>query len=166
MNKYLRNTNKVLLAAIAFIMLASMQPVAAQKKKAGDDDRRKEWMTDMRNFKHDFYKKSLGLTREQEATFFKSLDQMDDELIRIGEETRQLENKINADANATDTEMESAARTLFEQKRKEADVELKYFEEFKTTLTKRQLLKLKETERRFNRQLISHHAKGKKQAKD
>lgn len=144
--------------AFALIMATSLAtPVAsAQRNKMGDDDKRKEWMSEMRNYKHDFLKKELGLTREQEAPFFKQYDEMDDELIRVGEETRQLERKINADDNASDTEMESAARTLFEQKKKEGEIELKYFEEFKTILTKRQLLKLKEVERRFNRALLNH----------
>lgn len=142
---------------VALAILLAVPATYAQRRTRNDDDRRKEWMTEMRNFKHEFFKKELGLTREQETPFFNAYDQMDDELIRIGEETRQLERKINASGDATDTEMESAARTLFEQKKKEADVELKYFEEFKNILTKRQLLKLKETERRFNRALLNHN---------
>ena len=153
-------THKFLIVALTATLLSLPSVSVAQRKGQDDDNRRKEWMTEMRNFKHEFFKKDLALTREQESAFFKAYDQMDDELIRVGEETRQLERKINADTNASEIEMESAARTLFEQKKKEAEIELKYFEEYKTILTKRQLLKLKETERRFNRALLSH-AKGK-----
>ncbi|MCH5219552.1 MAG: hypothetical protein J1F20_03195 [Muribaculaceae bacterium] len=142
---------------ICLVVLAlSDNDAFAQRPKPGDDDQRKEWMAEMRDYKHEFYKKELDLTREQEVPFFKALDQMDDELFRVGEETRQLERKIYQDSDASDTEMESAARALFEQKKKEADIELKYFDEFKTTLTKRQLLKMKETERRFNRALLKY----------
>lgn len=144
-------------SVIALCMILSSQTATAQRIKGNSDDRRKEWMVEMRNFKHEFFKKELGLTREQEVPFFKAYDEMDDELIRIGEETRQLERKINADSDASDTELESAARTLFEQKKREAEVELTYFEEFKNILTKRQLLRLKETERRFNRALLNHN---------
>lgn len=142
-----------------FVILAGLlcpPSSICQKTKTGDDEKRKEWLTEMRNFKHDFFKKDLGLTREQEAPFFKAYDQMDDELIRVGEETRSLERKINTDSDASEVEMESAARAMFEQKKKEADIELQYFEEFKNILTKRQLLKLKETERKFNRALLKH----------
>lgn len=145
----------VIFSLIAAFML-SINSAAAQRSRHDDDDQRKEWMNDLRNYKHEFYKKELDLTREQEAPFFKSMDQMDDELFRVGEETRQLERKIHQDSDASDTEMESAARALFEQKKKEADIELKYFEEYKTILTKRQLLKMKEAERRFNRALLKH----------
>lgn len=150
-----------LLIALSFAGIASF----AQPKRQNDEEKRKEWMTEMRSFKHEFFKKELGLNREQENAFFKAYDQMDDELIKIGEETRSLERKITSDPEASETEMESAARTLFEQKKKEADVELKYFEEFKTILNKRQLLKLKETERRFNRALLNR-SKGRQPFKD
>lgn len=160
-SKYMRFAAICVLSAFFF----AMPYVATAQKRANDDDRRKEWMSEMRNFKHEFYKKDLNLTREQESAFFSAMDRMDDELIHIGEETRQLERKVNADRDASDTEMESAARTLFEQKKREADIELKYFEEYKTILNKRQLLKLKETERRFNRALLGR-SKGRPQAKE
>lgn len=143
------------LTVLVLAILAAAPSALAQRPKGNPDEKRKEWMADMRNFKHEFFKKDLSLTREQEGPFFKAYDQMDDELIRIGEETRSLERKINSDTDASDTEMESAARTLFEQKKKEAEVELKYYEDFKDILTMRQLLRLKETERRFNRALLN-----------
>lgn len=148
-----KSLNILALILAAFFMAA---PAAMAKKARGNEGPRKEWMADLRNYKHEFYKKDLNLTREQEAPFFKAYDQMDDELMRVGEETRTLERKISTNAEATDTELESAARTLFEQKKREAEIELKYFDEFKNVLTKRQLLKLKETERRFNRALLRY----------
>ena len=146
----------VICAAVMLAFLAAPTTLRAQRTKGNPEEKRKEWIADMRNFKHEFFKKDLNLTREQEGPFFKAYDEMDDELIRIGEETRSLERKINSDTDASETEMESAARTLFEQKKKEGEVELKYFEEYKGILTKRQLLRLKETERRFNRALLNH----------
>ena len=130
---------------MAFFFVAT--PVSAQKNR---DQRSKQLL----EYKHQFYKKALALTPAQEAAFFKAFDLMDEELYRIGSETRALERKYMSAKNATDTELESAARTLFEQKKKEAEVELKYFEQFKNILTKRQLLMLKETERRCNKGLL------------
>lgn len=141
---------------VAITLVAVMTTAGAFAQKPAADDNRKEWMSELRNYKHAFFKKDLNLSREQEAAFFKAYDEMDDEIIRIGEETRSLERKINSDDNASETEIESAARAMFEQKKKEADVELRYFDEFSKILTKRQLLKLKETERRFNRALLKH----------
>lgn len=155
-NKYgLFRTLGVIALFIAFLVGAA--PLSqAQRYRANNDERRKEWMSQMRQFKHEFFKKKLALTRDQETPFFKAYDQMDDELIRIGEETRALERKAISNADASDTELESAARTLFEQKKKEGEVELKYFEEFSKILTKKQLIKLKETERQFNRELLNN----------
>ena len=154
----IKNRRNIIASLVVMLAVCVSAPsLVAQKTKgiANGEEKRREWITEMRNFKHEFFKKELGLTREQETPFFKAYDQMDDELIRVGEETRALERKINADSDASETEMESAARTLFEQKKKEGEIELKYFEEYKNILTKRQLLKLKETERRFNRALLS-----------
>ena len=129
---------------------------AAFARKAENTEERKNALAEMREYKHSFFKKYLDLTREQEIPFFKAYDQMDDELIKIGEETRSLENKLMKDSEASDTELESAARTIFEQKKREGEIELQYFEEFRNILTKRQLLRLKETERRFNRALLHY----------
>lgn len=149
------------LSILIILFLGASPDVYSHKNKGAGDDRRKEWMNDMREFKHQYFKRDLGLTRDQEVPFFKAYDQMDDELIRIGEETRALERKTINDSDATDTELESAARTIFEQKKKEGETELKYFEEFSKILTKKQLVKLKETERRFNRALLDR-TKGRK----
>lgn len=105
-------------------------------------------------FKHDFLKIHLKITHSQETRFFRIYDQMDAELRKIGEETRTLERKTSRNAKATDTELESAARVLFEQKQKEAEVELKYYEEFKKVLTKSQLFRYKEVERKMIRALL------------
>ncbi len=155
-DKSRKNTLQMLAILVAALFMTAPVAMAKRAKGNNNDGQRKEWMADLRNYKHEFYKKDLNLTRDQEAAFFKAYDQMDDELMRVGEETRTLERKINTNAEATDTELESAARTLFEQKKREAEIELKYFDEFKTILNKRQLLKLKETERRFNRALLRY----------
>lgn len=152
----------IIISALVILTSLLTSPAIIAQKQKPTEEMRKEALTEMRNFKHDFFKKDLGLSRDQEAPFFKVYDQMDDELMKLGEETRLLERKINADADASDLEMESAARTIFEQKKKEGEIELKYFDELKNVLNKRQLLKLKETERRFNRVLLKYsNDKGK-----
>ncbi|MDE6333131.1 MAG: hypothetical protein K2L77_00640, partial [Muribaculaceae bacterium] len=81
----------------------------------------------------------------------------EDEVERINAETRDLEQKACENANASDLELENAARTIFEQKRAEGQVERTYFEKFKDILTPRQLLQLKSAERRFTQQLVKQH---------
>ena len=151
-----------ILSLVLTIFVASPCVMAQRNgQRVPSENQRQEYLENLRNYKHDFFKKDLNLTREQENSFFRAYDQMDEELLKIGDETRALERKISNDAGATDTEIESAARVLFEQKKKEGEVELKYFEEFKKILTKRQLLKLKDTERKFNRALLGNSRKRK-----
>lgn len=121
------------------------------------DEKRDEWLKELREYRHSFFKKELQLTRDQETRFFQAYDAMDDELMQIGDETRQMERRTLRNENATNTEMETVARALFEQKRREAEVELKYFDQFKEILSRRQLLMLKDVERRFNASLLKFH---------
>ena len=138
------------------MLFASPAATFAQqtKSKPNPEEQRDAQLKQMTEFKHAFLKKELNLTRAQETNFFRVYDQMDAELRKIGEESRLLERKTQRNAKATDTELESAARALFEQKEKEAEVELKYFEEFRKVLTKRQLFNLKDVERRMTRALL------------
>ena len=80
---------------------------------------------------------------------------MEDSIEQINTDTRELEKRIGDDAS--DIETEAAARALFEQKSREGQLELEYFDSFKTILTPRQLLKLKSAERQFMRRLMHHN---------
>ena len=82
---------------------------------------------------------------------------MEDEVERINADTRELEQRAAENKDATDLELENAARTIFEQKRAEGQIEMTYFEKFKEILTPQQLLRLKSVERRFTQQLIKQH---------
>ncbi|MGN0209588.1 MAG: hypothetical protein ACI391_00555, partial [Muribaculaceae bacterium] len=58
---------------------------------------------------------------------------------------------------ATDLEITNAARTLFELKRAEGQIEMTYFDRFAKILTPRQLLQLKAAEKKFTQHLVNHH---------
>lgn len=129
---------------------------AQRTQKLSNEDREK-YLIEMRNSKHEFLTKELQLTREQQNAFFPIYDEMDDELNKINTETRELEQTINANPKATDKEVENAARTVFEQKQREGAVEAAYFNRFKNILKPKQLLKLKDAERKFTRKLVKQH---------
>lgn len=145
------NIRTLILALLAVLPLA----LAAQGGLSDAD--RQRWLGEMRNYKHDFLTKELSLTREQQRDFFPLYDEMEDEIARLNAETRDVETRAEANADATDIELENAARTVFELKRAEGQIEMTYFDRFKTILTPRQLLLLKNTERRFTQQLVNHH---------
>ena len=75
----------------------------------------------------------------------------------VNDQTMKMEHAIKKNKEATDLEYEKLAEAQFEQKAREAKIELKYLKEFKTILTPRQLIKLKKAERDFSRELMKKH---------
>lgn len=126
---------------------------------------RQRWLSEMRNFKHDFLIKELSLTKEQQSEFLPVYEEMDDKLSKISTETRELEEKVISLDEASDTEIEAVSRAMFEQKYREGQVELEYYSKFKEVLTPKQLLRLKNAERKFTQQLVRHHGRIKADAR-
>lgn len=143
----------ILLAALAIMTIGT---VGAQRLS---DDQVRQGLEEMRAFKHRMLVKELELAKEQEQPFFAIYDKMDDELMAQGVEMRELERKTLANADATDTECELVARALFEQKKKEGETELRYYDELSKVLKPRQLLKLKSAERKISMTLANYHGR-------
>lgn len=158
--------NKNLLASLLILLVFPAAATSAQETTMTSADRAR-WLSSIREYKHEFISKDLDLTKEQQRDFFPLYDQMEDEVEQVNHETRENERRLSENADATDLELENGARTLFEQKRAEGQIEMTYFEKFKEILTPRQLLKLKNSERKFNQQLVNHHRRisGKRQGR-
>lgn len=141
---------------LALIILLCAATAVAQRPGRGEvtPEQRTEWMQQYRDFKHKYLIRMLRLTDEQQEPFFTVYDQMDDELVTISQQTRELEEKYLADGvEYTDDEYTEAARQLFLLKSKEAKIETDYFDRLKAVLTPRQLVQLKSVEREFTRRL-------------
>lgn len=106
------------------IIAASALCAQNADRKALTQAEREEWLSEMRSYKREFLARELELTQEQQAQFFQIYEQMDDELNQVAAETRELEAKVADDDTASDTEMEAAARALFEQKSREGKIEI------------------------------------------
>ena len=154
---------KKLVFVLLLTLFASYQSVEAQQRRRLTAEDRQKYLSEMRQYKHDFLVKELELTRDQQNTFFTVYDKMEDELTQLADDTRMLEDKVTADDKASDVEIEAAARAMFEQKSKEGEIEKSYFDRFKGILSPRQLLNLKNAERKFTQQLVRQHGKAKKQ---
>ena len=135
---------------------------AQDRPSSGDRDK---WLSEVRNYKQEYLSRELQLTKEQQSKFFPIYNEMDEELNKVASETRDLEAKVNDDKNATDTEVSAAARALFEQKSRESEIELRYFDRYKEILTPRQLIRLKADERKYTQQLVRHHGRMKADAR-
>lgn len=135
---------------------------AQERPSSGD---REKWLSEVRNYKQEYLARELQLTKEQQAKFFPIYNEMDEELNKAAAETRDLEAKVTEDKDASDTEVSAAARALFEQKGRESEIELRYFDRYKEILTPRQLIRLKAAERKFTQQLVRHHGRMKADAR-
>lgn len=136
-------------------------PLAAQNRDGKPDGGREnfeKWFKEIREFKHKFMVRELGLKDNQKADFFRILDNMEDECGEVNRNARELEKEIRDKGDkATDAEYEKASRIFFEQKQKEAEIELKAYNEFKKVLTPEQLFKLKNADWKFSRGLMEKH---------
>lgn len=147
--------NKRILLSLVILISALCPLRPAAQDRLSDSDRQR-WLSELRTYKHDYLVKELDLTKDQQREFFPLYDKMEDEVEHISSETRALEAKAD-NKDASDLEIENAARTVFEQKRAEGQIEMTYFEKFKEILSPRQLLRLKNAERKFTQQLVKHH---------
>lgn len=146
-------------ALIIIAILAAALTASAQRQPKLSEEQVQQGLAEIRNYKHRMFTKELDLKKEQEQKFFDVYDKMDDELFALGTEMRELERKTYADAQASDLECSTVARALFEQKKKEAEIELRYYDQFADVLTPRQLLKLKGAERKISMNLAKYHGR-------
>ena len=148
----------------AILVLSSTftaESISAQKKHALTSDERDRYVTEIRAYKHRFLIKELDLNKDTQKSFFELYDRMEDELMQMQNETRELERKLSDDEDASNTELEAAASAIYSQKEREGKVEMEYFRKFQDILTPRQLIKLRSSERKFNQSLLKHRKKNR-----
>lgn len=121
------------------------------------EEAKARYISEVKAYKHDFLSRDLELSHEQQKEFFSLYDELEDAILKLNNETRELEQEVSSDLEATDTEIEAATSAIFNQKVKEGQLELEYYGKFKEVLSPKQLLKLKSSERKFNQTLMKHH---------
>lgn len=125
-----------------------------------DGKDRDEWFREMLELKHDYLAKELALTKEQQRKFFPVYDSMENETRRMFDQTRALEKSVRQKGDkATDAELLKATDAMYNVKTREAQIEKKYYTQFRKLLSPRQLFKLKRAERHFQRQMVKEHYK-------
>lgn len=150
---------RVLSTAILLIAFAMMTLPAAAQKRDRDDFRK-----DIREYKHNYLRVKLDMSREQAAKFFEEYDKMEDAVTALNDEARAVEKKIYdaPDGTVTDIEYEMASKTLLEAKVKESALEQEYYGKFAEILTPKQMFELPKVERDFTMQLVKYHNKDRK----
>lgn len=151
--------NRKLIILLAIFAAFSLSLSAQQRKTRLSGEQLKQGLAEMRAYKHRLLVKELDLKEAQQQKFFDIYDKMDDDLMTAGRETRDLERKTLDNEKATDAECSAVSRALFEQKKKEGEIELNYYDKLAEVLTARQLLKLKSVERRIAMNLAKYHGR-------
>ena len=72
------------LTATLWLALAAMTVQAAPQQDKEDPDRER-YISELRNYKHDFLTRELDLSREQQRDFFPLYDEMEDRVMKINE---------------------------------------------------------------------------------
>lgn len=141
------------LLAIFVLSIASVSAAPQDKQK------RQAWYNNMIQTKVDYLAKQLAMTPDQKTKFEKSYKEMAAETSKLANETRAMEKSVSSKASPTDLEYEKAAEAMAEFKSKEGAIELKYYKQYKTFLTKKQLFQLKIAENKWMREVMRHRAK-------
>lgn len=145
---------RTVLTIILLLSVASFASAAAQSSVLSPDDRQR-WLSEIRNYKHDFLARELDLSREQQNEFFPLYDEMEDRIEALNAQARDIEANVSENPDAGDLEILGAAYTQFELKKLEGEIELEYYDKFKEILKPQQLLQLKNAEKLFTRQLVN-----------
>lgn len=145
---------RTVLTIILLLSVVSFASAAAQSSVLSPDDRQR-WLSEIRNYKHDFLARELDLSREQQNEFFPLYDEMEDRIEALNAQARDIEANVSENPDAGDLEILGAAYTQFELKKLEGEIELEYYDKFKEILNPRQLLQLKSAEKLFTRQLVN-----------
>ncbi len=150
-------------AIIIFILALLTVPAYVQAEPlSAPADKYEQYIERLRHYQHQVLTRELDLSRDEANKFFPVYDKMCEELEQVGRETKVLEQRTLNNPNASATECENTARALFEQKKTESEIEMRYFEQFKNLLTPRQLVKLKSAEETFRKEVMTHFAKHRK----
>lgn len=147
---------------IIITLLFSALTLSAQADKHNHKGSRAEWFSEMSDYKAKFIASELKLTDSQKQKFVDIYRKMENESAQVARETRQMEKSVREKGDkATDLELEKAAEAGVELKMKQAQIEQKYFAQFKSILTPAQLFNLSKAERKFTRKIMDSHRKSR-----
>ena len=124
------------------------QSPSKQPKKHRND--KKLTFEEINNFKIDFLVKEMELTGETRQKFEKLYRERNKELHQYFSRSFQIERKLKGDKNLTEDDYAEAIKTMNESRAKCMEIEKNFDKKFEKFLTKKQLYKMREGERKFH----------------
>lgn len=107
-----------------------------------------------------FITSSMQLTPEEAQVFWPVYNQLEDERKTLRKEMKESRPEGPRE-DMSEAEIESAIKNQFKMKRREVDIQEKYFEEFKKTLPASKIARLYFAEERFKREVLKEFKKQK-----
>lgn len=140
------------LIALLFI-IASAFSMAAGPDKADKE----KWMQEMQQHQNDFIARELQLTDKQRADFLPLYNKMRSEIFEAGDAARKKAKAVKDKADAaTEADYEAATQAYLDVRARESEIIKSYYKKFSHILSRKQLFKLDEAQRKFDRMLMSH----------
>lgn len=152
----------VRIGIFALIFLACAGQGYAQHHRGEKGKSRTEMRKEFEEFKIKFIANEIDLKEDQKERFVEVYTQMNNERIKVFEQTRALERKIKKNPNATDADYAAVSKAITEAREKDADIEKKYDAVFATFLTNKQIFKIKAAEDQFRRKMHEMYHKKKR----
>lgn len=128
-------------------------PMSAKKPGEGSCCPPEKFRKEIREFKLKFLAQEMDLREDQQKQFFTLYTQMSDEKEALMRSVRQAVEKVEKMDNATESDYRSAAEAMTRAREQELAIDKKYEEKFSTFLTKKQIFKMNEAERKFRDKL-------------
>jgi len=145
---------KHFLTFLIIMVVLGGAPFASHAQNKTDHE---QWLTEINQYKRNYYTKELDLSVQQQARFFPLYEEMDEQTRRIDSEARTMEQRIADTEDATDLEYEKATEALYDAKVRQAEIEREYMLKFKEILSSKQLFRLNNVERKFSREMMRQH---------
>lgn len=145
------------LLILSFIFCFAGQASAQRQGGRGHGRRpdRTEWLEKMKQFKHEYLTRELGLSEKQQEEFFPLYDAKEEERFKAERAVRRAEKELaDKGENATDEDLDKSINDQYALDIRIAEIEKKYLAKFRTVLSRRQLFKLRRVERDFQRTLM------------
>lgn len=149
---------KIVILLIAVVLAI---PTYAQNKKIKGN--KEEWKKELQDFKYKYLAQEIDLSDEQMTNFFELYAKLESERKQALKDCKAITKVVKEEGEHTDAEYERAAEAILNLPIITGQIEKKYYEQFKTFLSNKQLYLLKTAERKFNKKLMELQKKDKKQ---
>ncbi len=153
---------RLLQISLLIVSLIATLPAFGATQNSGE---REQWMTEMRQYKRNYFTKELDLSRDQQNKFYPLYEEMEDKVGKINDDARDMEKRVSEMSSPSDLDYEKAAEAMYDAAVRSAQIEREYMDKFQNILSRKQLFRLKSVERQFSREMLKQHHRLRSKAK-